>query len=749
MVAQLPKLRSDLIFSRQGAEGNVSFVIKDPANGQFFRFRETEHFIARQLDGATGSEEVCRRVEAKFGLELEEGTLANFVKALEQNRLLEAGEGVVRAPKRRRLRGNLLYLRFQVCDPDRLFNRLVGKVRFCFTPHFIILSAAMVLIACCVLAFNWGEFKQDLPRLYRLTAIPMIWAIIMVVTTLHEFAHGLTCKHHGGEVHELGFLLMYFQPALYCNVSDAWMFPQKSRRLWVTFAGPYFELFVWALATLLWRFSDANTWVNYVALAVTATSGFKAWLNFNPLLKLDGYYLLSDLLEMPNLRRRSYAYIGTGIKRFFGVQTPGTETPRERRIFLAYGVVASVFSFWLLGFMALKLGAVVSKSHRGLLGFFLVLLLFFLKIRRRLRRLFPETKAWFTSVKAALAAMKRPIVASAMLAALALLACFGRAELKVTGPLRVLPVRNADVRAEVEGTVEEIRVDEGDLVHQGDLIARLSDRDNAAELRKTEARIAQSTAKLQLLKAGPTKEEIEVARAAVDKAEASLRYTRNRLGRDKALFEQSLLSRQDFEATQQQAVTAENDLAEAKGKLNVLLSGSRPEELDQTRAEIASLEAQRQYLDEQVKLARVISPTSGVVATPSRQLKELVHQLVKKGDLIAKVYELRTIEAETPIAESEIADVRVGQTVALKARAYPDLTFLGRVTSIGTAVQPVPEGKEGARTVLVTTQIDNDALLLKPEMTGNAKILCGSHRIIDLVRRRLARTFKVEFWSWW
>jgi multidrug resistance efflux pump len=138
----------------------------------------------------------------------------------------------------------------------------------------------------------------------------------------------------------------------------------------------------------------------------------------------------------------------------------------------------------------------------------------------------------------------------------------------------------------------------------------------------------------------------------------------------------------------------------------------------------------------------------------------MAHQLVKKGDLVAKVFEMKTIEVETPVSEKEIADVRTGQTVALKVRAYPDLTFYGKVASIATttAGQASSQGKETAaastedftgKTVLVTTRIDNSSLLLKPGMTGNAKILCGQQRIIDLITRRIARTFKVEFWSWW
>jgi multidrug resistance efflux pump len=209
-------------------------------------------------------------------------------------------------------------------------------------------------------------------------------------------------------------------------------------------------------------------------------------------------------------------------------------------------------------------------------------------------------------------------------------------------------------------------------------------------------------------------------------------------------------------------------LAAAKSKLDVLLAGSRPEEIEAMKAAIASLETQRRYLEEQLRLMRVVSPAAGIVATPSRQLMEMKHQLVKKGDLIAKVFELKTITAEMVISERDIADVKVGQKVVLKARAYPEMTFYGKVTSIATAAQAASSSTADAlaqtqgtapatltrsavapKTVTITTEIDNSSLLLKPEMTGQAKISCGERRFFDLVTRRIARTVKVEFWSWW
>jgi len=158
------------------------------------------------------------------------------------------------------------------------------------------------------------------------------------------------------------------------------------------------------------------------------------------------------------------------------------------------------------------------------------------------------------------------------------------------------------------------------------------------------------------------------------------------------------------------------------------------------------VEAQRGYLQEQLALARVVSPVSGVITTPKP--KEKTGDYVKKGDLIAEVHELKTVKAEIAISEKEIADVRVGQRVVLRARGYPETSFVGRVAAIAPAAVEEKQGL-GERIVRVTTTIDNPSLLLKPEMTGNAKISCGQRRIVELLTRRLARYIRVEFWSWW
>jgi putative peptide zinc metalloprotease protein len=274
-----PKLRGDLVVSQQETPEGSFCVVKDPATGRFFRFREAEHFILQQLDGATPLDLIQRKAEEKFGASLPQETLERFTTRLRGVGLLEderADRGHLGSP-RGRVRGSPLYLRLKAVDPDRLFNRLLPRVRLFFTPHFVVFSGTLILLAFAITFANWREISRDVPSLFRFKILFLIWLTSFIVVTAHEFAHGLTCKRFGGEVHEMGFLLIYLQPAFYCNVSDAWLFPEKSRRLWVTFAGPYFELFLWAVATLIWRVTEPETALHYMALVVMTTSAITFW----------------------------------------------------------------------------------------------------------------------------------------------------------------------------------------------------------------------------------------------------------------------------------------------------------------------------------------------------------------------------------------------------------------------------------------------------------------------------------------
>jgi putative peptide zinc metalloprotease protein len=129
--------------------------------------------------------------------------------------------------------------------------------------------------------------------------------IVIICVSVHEAAHGATLKHFGGEVHDSGILMMFFTPCMYCNVSDAWLLSDKWKRLAITAAGGISDLCLWALGVFAWRLTVIGSPLNQLPLSDVTMCGARSLLNFNPLLRLDGYYLLSDWLSICNLRTRS------------------------------------------------------------------------------------------------------------------------------------------------------------------------------------------------------------------------------------------------------------------------------------------------------------------------------------------------------------------------------------------------------------------------------------------------------------
>jgi putative peptide zinc metalloprotease protein len=801
------KLRGDLVVSQQDTGAGTVFVVKDPRTGRLFRFREPEHFILRQLDGCTPLEVIQQRTEGKFGAALASETLERFIGTVQRAGLFE-GERGESGHQRGRVRGSLLYVRLRAFDPDRLFDRLLPGVRFFFTPYFMACGAALILLAFPITLSNWDEIVRAGSGLFRVETFLLAWLISFVAITAHEFAHGLTCKRFGGEVHELGFMLIYFQPAFYCNVSDAWLFPEKSKRLWVTFAGPYVDLVGWGAATLIWRVTEPGTALHYFCLVVMVTSAIRTVFNLNPLIKLDGYYLLSDALEIPNLRQKAFSHLRARIRALWGAGTRVVRetSPRERRIYLTYGLLAGVYSYSLLAIVAFSFGSYFTTHYQGfgLILFAALWVGMFGNPLPKLRNKPPVPAGPERGRRRSL--RKHGMVLAGVLVGLAVLV-FGKMELTVSGPFTVLPLENADVRTKVDGLLEDIYVDEGASVKAGDVIARLSDHDYRAELRKTEAAIAEKQAKLRMLKAGARGEEIGLAKetvatarirldqahkrhdeakrmlterltraeASVSKGDERLRYARIRRDLFQTLQRQGLVSWLQFQQAEEEAAVrekelqeihaeqkllmaddlaelrkavavAENELKEAESKLTLVLAGSRREEVQAVEAEMTRLEVERRHLEEKLQRLAIVSPITGVITTP--KLKERVGEHVPHGALIAKVHQLTTIKAQIAIPEKEIADAQLGQPVVVKARAVPEETFSGKVISISPTATKADDGL-GQRTVFVTTDVDNRLLRLRPEMTGHAKIYCGKRGIGELMARRMARYVRVEFWSWW
>jgi putative peptide zinc metalloprotease protein len=343
-----PRRRPDLILNQLGDGGE--HVVKDPRTGAYFSLGEQEIFLLVLLDGRQSIAAVCAAFEQRFGEPLSVDDLEEFlVLAYTQGLLHQAEEAPpAPAPPPR----TPLSWRCRLFDPDRLFTRLEPRLRFLWFFDFLAFSGWWLLGAAVLACVCWRELFADVAGAMRWDMLVPLAGTVLVATVLHEFAHGLTCKHSGGEVHEVGFLSLFFMPCFYCNVSDAWLFREKSKRLWVTLAGGYCDLVLCAAAVFVWRLAAPDGWPWRLALAVLAVCGTRTLFNLNPLLKLDGYYLLSDWLELPNLQQRSWDYLlataGHRLER-------GPRPPAEARgrVLLGYGVANWLFS---VAYLTLMLG---------------------------------------------------------------------------------------------------------------------------------------------------------------------------------------------------------------------------------------------------------------------------------------------------------------------------------------------------------------------------------------------------------
>ncbi|WP_160172733.1 biotin/lipoyl-binding protein [Methylomarinum vadi] len=335
------------------------------------------------------------------------------------------------------------------------------------------------------------------------------WALglVLVVTAiLHECSHGLACKYFGGQVREIGFLLIYFMPAFFCNISDAWLFPQKSRRLWVAFAGAYCELLLWALAVFCWRLFAEETLVHYLALIMIGSSGVRILLNFNPFIKLDGYYMLSDYLDIPNLRSKALQYLGYRFKALFRNTPELHVSQREKIIYLAYGILAGSFSLLILGYLASLLATFLIEQFQGT-GFIIFIGIIMVIFWKKLQQLGFWISSQFKNNGNGTFDGKKWIKFGVPLGVIVLVSLL-KVELTVSGEFEIQPLHNADIRAEIEAIIDEIHVKEGDLVHKGDLLVHLSDRDYLMQLHKIEAEIREHEAQLKMLTSGATQEKL-------------------------------------------------------------------------------------------------------------------------------------------------------------------------------------------------------------------------------------------------
>jgi putative peptide zinc metalloprotease protein len=383
--------RPDLIARACQIGARRLWRVKDPVALEYFEFSDQEFAILDMLDGSATLAGIQRRFEQLFlPLQLSLGQLHAFLHGLHESGLLLAtapGQGARLLKRRDRARRDvtthlfrLLAFRLRGIDPQPLLGWLHARLQWVFSAWFLTACGMLILAAAILAGLQYSFIRARFPSLGEfLTPGNVVWLILVLAgaKVLHELAHGLTCRHFGGECHEMGLMFLAFTPCLYCNVTDSWMLPGRRERILISAAGVIAELVLAAACTFLWWFSQPGL-LNSICLDVMVVCSISTLaFNANPLLRYDGYFILADLLEVSNLSQKSAALLGGTVEDWFcGV--PWREQSwrtADRPVRLAlYGLLSAAYRVFALTLILWFAYAFLKAQHLPSVGLAVVCL---------------------------------------------------------------------------------------------------------------------------------------------------------------------------------------------------------------------------------------------------------------------------------------------------------------------------------------------------------------------------------------
>ena len=311
--------------------------------------------------------------------------------------------------------------------------------------------------------------------------------------------------------------------------------------------------------------------------------------------------------------------------------------------------------------------------------------------------------------------------------------------LYVTEECVVSPQHRVEVRAQVDGIINEILVDEAARVKAGDVIARLDDREVHAALKQAQAKVQRLNARLTKVKKGHRREEIASARAAVGAATHDVKYASVEYRRRQNLLKQGVGSAESRDKARRDLEVKRSQLRRAQAELKLLTAGYREEEIRIAEADLKGAEVEAAFHAGRLERLTIKAPIDGVVSTP--KFKERLHEKVAAGDPICKIAETGRVKVEILVPEQEIDEIQVGQSTVVKVRSLPLHPFKGKVTFIAPAV----EVRKDRRVVRVVTEIDNSEGLLQEGATGYGEIYVERSTLLKLALRRAVRWVRVRF----
>ena len=468
-------------------------LAKMPGSDVYLRFTLEQWQLLQLFDGERSYAQIATLIHQQANIAFTEEDVKEFASGLEGQ-----GDLFYKTPleknitlrqkmsSERKKRG-----RFHVADvtdiplhtwphADDYLTTLKPYLEFVYTTWFTLLTLAMFGVMVWMWTDKFGEIWSDSFAFYNFTAkgtsdLIEFWFLFGAMAFFHETAHGLTCKHFGARVESMQFLLMYFAPTFMCDCTQVWILGDKKARISTILAGIWGDLMICVVATFIWWGTATGMWIHDFAYKVMMVTGIGVTiLNLNPLIKLDGYYLLSELINETGLKEQSTVFVSSWVrKHIFRLPAEVEYVPRHRRmLYIVYAVLSGAYSYLLIAVVVIFVYHVLltyTPEWAWLPAALLGIQLFksrIVMLERFMKTVYLDKKervfAWFTPARSALTGI----------AVLALLFTPLWPDF-VDGRFALEPVRRTLVHTEAPGTVVEVLSDEGQAVAAGGPLLRL------------------------------------------------------------------------------------------------------------------------------------------------------------------------------------------------------------------------------------------------------------------------------------
>jgi len=477
-----PRLRPHVDITRQRYRGRRWYVAHDPSSNQFYRLSPVAYDLVMSLDGRRTVEEAWTLSLQKFGDgaptqnevvellgQLYSTNLLSVDSTPEVEQFLQRGRERVKRRLTQQAIG-LMYFRLRLFNPEPILRFLVPILKPVLNRWGLLVWAIAVGAALVSILPEWPRLVGGFDQYVSPANSGWMLTMFVLLKLIHELGHGITCKRLGGQVPEFGVMLLVLIPSPYVDASSCWAFPSKWQRMAVGAGGMIFEIGCAAIAAFVWLASPDGSLAKQLAYFAMLTASVSTILfNINPLMKFDGYYMLADWLEIPNLMQRSQQMLHYLAQKYaYAVERPRLPStlPGEQATLVIFGVLAMVYRVVL--FLSITLFVV---------GQFFVVGLFLALWSTAAWFLLPAGKFihWLASDSALVDRRARAIgVSLAAIAGLALLVGAVPVPDWRRGSGVVESVQQAGVYFRVDGFVDQVFVRPGSVVKEGDVLAQLS-----------------------------------------------------------------------------------------------------------------------------------------------------------------------------------------------------------------------------------------------------------------------------------